>query len=401
MNDSEQLRVCYENIVKQNPSNIEAVSYLAHWHMHRMSYSQARKYFGHLATLKEDCEVFLSLSICCAMTEEFDECLAGLHRADGRKANKEDEIRIRFCTAIMMGKKREFQPALEGFNHCIAELNAMFDFTLPFGSTPAETTRRKMNDIRGEIILRTALLRKEMGHLDQALTLCTSVSTDSFGDSIRANALCLKGLLHEMRGEFPASEVVYRSALQITPGHTTVLERLGRVYLRYRETIPAAVQCFFKSVETNPSNHMAWYLLGRCYMATAQYSDACEAYNRAINLNPNDPQVWCSLGVLYYAFGQYREALGMLARALKLEPSMADAWYNVGALYDMVDQPEDAQMAYMKARENGLADRFLRAGMQNVPMTGVSSRGRQARSGAGAADSSQPHTLTSDQASSS
>jgi len=128
------------------------------------------------------------------------------------------------------------------------------------------------------------------------------------------------------------------------------------------------VQCFFKSVETNPSNHIAWYLLGRCYMATAQYSDACEAYNRAVNLNPNDPQVWCSLGVLYYAFGQYRESLGMLARAIKLDPTMADAWYNVGALYDMCDQPEDAQQAYIKARENGLADRFARAGMGLNPL---------------------------------
>jgi tetratricopeptide (TPR) repeat protein len=103
-------------------------------------------------------------------------------------------------------------------------------------------------------------------------------------------------------------------------------------------------------------------------MATAQYSDACEAYNRAINLNPNDPQVWCSLGVLYYAFGQYKESLGMLARAIKLDPTMADAWYNVGALYDMCDQPEDAQLAYLKARENGLADRFARAGMGLNPV---------------------------------
>ena len=55
--------------------------------------------------------------------------------------------------------------------------------------------------------------------------------------------------------------------------------------------------------------------------------------------------------------------IGMLARALKLDPTMADAWYNVGALYDMADQPEDAQQAYLKARENGLADRFARAGI--------------------------------------
>jgi len=79
-------------------------------------------------------------------------------------------------------------------------------------------------------------------------------------------------------------------------------------------------------------------------------------------------QVWCSLGVLYYAFGQYREALGMLARALRLDSTMADAWYNVGALYDMCEQPEDAQLAYMKAKENGLADRFAKAGIGLNPI---------------------------------
>ena len=98
-------------------------------------------------------------------------------------------------------------------------------------------------------------------------------------------------------------------------------------------------------------------------MATAQYSDAWEAYNRAANLNPNDPQVWCSLGVLYYSFGQYREALGMFSKAIKLDPNMSDAWYNVGALYDMCDQPEDAQKAYTKAKETGLAERFARSGI--------------------------------------
>lgn len=70
--------------------------------------------------------------------------------------------------------------------------------------------------------------------------------------------------------DYPGAEVVYRSALQLVQGHLVALERLGRVYLRYRETIPAAVQCFFKAVEVNPSSSVVWYLLGRCYMATAQ-----------------------------------------------------------------------------------------------------------------------------------
>jgi len=68
MSDSDQLRVFYEGNVKQNPSDVEAVHYLAVWHLERQSFQQARKYFGHLATLKsEDPEVWLSLCISCAM----------------------------------------------------------------------------------------------------------------------------------------------------------------------------------------------------------------------------------------------------------------------------------------------------------------------------------------------
>jgi len=377
--DSEQMRVMYEGAVKVNPSDVDAVQYLAVWHLERHSFQQARKYFGHLATLRQsDPDVWLCLGVCCAMAEEFVECSGALKTAVTLVPEGVDDVRVKFCQTLMAEKRKEYTTAMEGYVNCLnqcaasaAQAQKVEQESANSGAQIPPPQHQKfafMRELRGEVMLRIAVLKKEMGAIDQSMQMCSTISTEAFGDSIRANALCLKGLLHEMRAEFPASEVVYRSVLQITSGHSTALERLGRVYLRYRETIPAAVQCFFKSVETNPSNHVAWYLLGRCYMATSQYTDACEAYNRAVNLNPNDPQVWCSLGVLYYAFGQYREALGMLARALKLDSSMADAWYNVGALYDMCDQPEDAQQAYLKAKENGLADRFARAGIGLNPL---------------------------------
>lgn len=122
-------------------------------------------------------------------------------------------------------------------------------------STPPQPKLVFMKELRGEVMLRIAVLKKEMGAIDQAMQMCNTINAEPFGDSIRANALCLKvklstlptpsfckcfdnvfcflqGLLHEMRAEFPASEVVYRSVLQITSGHSTALERLGRVYLR-------------------------------------------------------------------------------------------------------------------------------------------------------------------------
>ena len=49
-----------------------------------------------------------------------------------------------------------------------------------------------MKELRGEVMLRIAVLKKEMGAIDQAMQMCNSISAEPFGDSIRANALCLK-----------------------------------------------------------------------------------------------------------------------------------------------------------------------------------------------------------------
>jgi hypothetical protein len=57
---------------------------------------QARKYFGHLATLRhEDPDVLLCLSVCCAMAEEFEECSTALKRASA--LIEQDDVRIKFC----------------------------------------------------------------------------------------------------------------------------------------------------------------------------------------------------------------------------------------------------------------------------------------------------------------
>jgi hypothetical protein len=328
--------------------------------LYRHSFQQARKYFGHLATIRQDdADVWLCLSVCCAMAEEFSECATAIKTAQDLIGIDSDDVRIKFCkgmvcinhlqtksyhlltfsfvgffdAALMAEKRKDYTIAMEGYvtclNYCAASAlhatqqppvsssdktgsndgnNQTSDAgpsqTSPSneennnrarsevsptsaaaadtcaGSADAATTAATssaaavispahqklvfMKELRGEVMLRIAVLKKEMGAIDQAMHMCNTITEESFGDSIRANALCLKvcahsvfycfvyfsfspyvpailtlvispiqGLLHEMRSEFPASEVVYRTVLQISTGHATALERLGRVYLRY------------------------------------------------------------------------------------------------------------------------------------------------------------------------
>lgn len=104
-------------MLMHDSTNIEAVHFLAVWYLDRHGYhqvymylpfnvtieitictSKARRYFGHLATLcSVNADVWLCLSVCCAMSEEFAESLYALKTATNLIEHYEDDVRVKFC----------------------------------------------------------------------------------------------------------------------------------------------------------------------------------------------------------------------------------------------------------------------------------------------------------------
>ena len=104
----------------------------------------------------------------------------------------------------MSEKKKEYTVAMEGYvmclNYCAAVVQTAGVPTYDQAGNQipeAEKTLRIsfMKDLRGEVMLRIAVLKKEMGAIDQALQMCNTITNEPFSDSIRANALCLKVFL--------------------------------------------------------------------------------------------------------------------------------------------------------------------------------------------------------------
>jgi hypothetical protein len=172
------------------------VHYLAVWHLERNSFQQARKYFGHLATLEQnEANVWLCLSVCCAMADELDESSVALARAVSIASKSDSDIRIKFCTALLAEKRRDFQLALEGYSECLAECRD--DPDTDGAEDQGQATDKPvaigfLKDLKGELMLRIAVLRKEMGLVDLSMQMCNSITSEPYSDVIRANALCLK-----------------------------------------------------------------------------------------------------------------------------------------------------------------------------------------------------------------
>ena len=64
------------------------------------------------------------------------------------------------------------------------------------------------------------------------------------------------------------------------------MERLAIVYIKIKN-FRRAVEVLFVALDVNENNGTLWYLLGRTYMLTNQYSEALQAYEKAVNLNPS------------------------------------------------------------------------------------------------------------------
>jgi hypothetical protein len=108
----------------------------------------------------------------------------------------------------MHEKRKDFSNAMDGYMHCLtecgtaAEESSALEKEMESGTcsgTPDEIEAKKkrfefMKELSGEVMLRIAVLRKDMGALDQSMQMCNKIATDNFSDSIRANALCLKVL---------------------------------------------------------------------------------------------------------------------------------------------------------------------------------------------------------------
>ena len=110
----------------------------------------------------------------------------------------------------MSEKRKDYTIAMEGYVTCLNQCAAAATASAGTAATGTpqqsseDTTKQSsssssnpsklvfMKELRGEVMLRIAVLKKEMGALDQSMHMCSTITSEPFGDSIRANALCLK-----------------------------------------------------------------------------------------------------------------------------------------------------------------------------------------------------------------
>lgn len=152
-----------------------------------------------------------------------------------------------------------------------------------------------------------------------------ALATYGPGDPSRWIVLYTRGITSERMGSWADAEADFRAALQLQPGHPSILNYLGYSLVERREKLDEALDMIARAVEAQPDSgaivdSLAWVLYG-----LGRYDEAIVHMVRAAELEPLDPIISDHLGDVLWAVGREAEARFQWQRALSFAPEEKDA----------------------------------------------------------------------------
>ena len=134
-----------------------------------------------------------------------------------------------------------------------------------------------------------------------------------------------RGICRERLQQWDAAETDFRRALELRPGHPTVLNYLGYSLIERGEKLDEALALIEEAIAADPDNGAIIDSLGWAMYQLGNYAEATPLLERASELEATDPVVNDHLGDAYWMVGRKIEARFQWQRALSFDPAEKDA----------------------------------------------------------------------------
>jgi tetratricopeptide (TPR) repeat protein len=153
-------------------------------------------------------------------------------------------------------------------------------------------------------------------------------------------------------GRYLPARELYEQMIELHPGHTPALCKLGVVQLRLEEPA-AAADTFRRAAELEPSNAYAHRMLALALMTLGDLAAAREPANRSVEITPDDPVAQMMLGAVYFRLGETRDAEAHFKAAISADPMLSEPYFNLAVLHAREKRFDRAREHYNQALERG------------------------------------------------
>lgn len=329
-NDNDRALHAYENVLKHNRSNVDAIVSAGLLLMKKEHLPDAMTYLTAAVQLEPtNGKAWRALAYSHIMNEDMEKAY---HAYSNALANLQDhhDPNLWFGVGIVYDRIGRLDDALRAFD-AVLSLNPAFERS-------------------DEVYYSIGLIYKEQGNYTMANSYMAKIISINFSHGAHAEAWYQIGTLHDLAGSANSATEAYQAALARNPAHTKCIQALAWLVHKSGNS-NKAVELLQRAMNFDESDGTTYYLTGRIYMANNEFRVAYDNYQRAVHLDGKNANFWCSIASLYYQRQQYRDAMDAYSRAVHINPEIAEIWYDLGILYEAYNQNDDAMDSYRRASD--------------------------------------------------
>ncbi len=171
----------------------------------------------------------------------------------------------------------------------------------------------------------------------------------------------MDGYLEELKGRFDSARVFYEKALKGDPHSSFLYLRLSELNLRQGD-IYKAEKNSLKSIENNPENFRANFILGGIYSSSKKYVLAEKYYRNSVQLDPEHFEAKLLLSSLLIEMKKNRQAIQLLENMKENRPKNILILFYISKAYYLSGNFELSQrnlVMLLKINPNYKAGLFL------------------------------------------
>jgi tetratricopeptide (TPR) repeat protein len=152
------------------------------------------------------------------------------------------------------------------------------------------------------------------------------------------------------QGHLDKAIVVYRLALQLNPNLSEGYYNLAQIFT-YNERYPEAVECWrkFRQLEPNRFQSDDYCKFGKVLFALGEYAEALIFLRQTLESQPDNYDAHYLLGQILASEKQWGEAIARYKQASKIQPQRWEAHYLVAEAWQEIGNLVEAEKGYRQA----------------------------------------------------
>ena len=350
----DQARAIYEEIVRINPRNFDALQLLATIAAQTGEYEKAVELFAQvLAVHTNNAGLFNNRGVALFELKRLDEALASYARAI---AIKPDYAEAHYNRGNAFLERHLFDESLASYSRAIAVKPDYAE--AHYGRGNAFKQRQLLPDAlasyeraiackpdyaqayanRGNVLKELGLAQEALASFERAIQI-----HPDYAEAHGNRGVCL----HDM-GRIEEAVASYERAISIDSAYAEAHSNLG-VSLLALERLPQALASYARAIALKADYAEAHYNRGNALHGLHLPDEAIASFERAIAIKPGYAQAHYNCGNAFKELRQLDQALAHYAAAVEAQPDYAQAHCNQGVALQELQRLEDAVASYGRA----------------------------------------------------